>query len=369
MTWTSPLPNDKRLVTMKVLPNNVTRRSMMNNITRIGIDLAKNSFSICAVDSNDKIVLERDLKRKELLEFFANTNSCIVAMEAGSGAHHWARELTKLGHDARIIDPKLVIPYRTRGRISKNDRNDARAICEAAGRPHMRFVPIKDQTQQAILLIHRRRKQLVVDHTSTVNQIRGHLAEFGIVVPKGVNTLKNQWPTIRMEHTDHLPAIAWQELDALFADLLQLHKTLLAYDRKIKALNRQDERTKQILKINGVGELTASAIVATVGNAALFKNGRQFAAWLGLTPREYSTGGKTRLGRISKRGDTYLRTLLVHGARSELMFIHKRNDNKSQWAEHLRETKSWNKTAVALANKHARIIWAVLAKNEDYHPA
>ena len=341
----------------------------MNNFTRIGVDLAKNTFSICAVDANDKIVLERNLKRKELLEFFANTIACTVAMEAGSGAHHWARELTKLGHDARIIDPKLVIPYRSRGRTGKNDRNDARAICEAASRPHMRFVPTKDIDQQAILLIHRRRKQLVNDHTSTANQIRGFLAEFGVVLPKGINTLKNQWPTARKLYADNVPEIAWAEIDPLFSHLLHLHQQILAYDRKVKALNRKDERIQRIMEINGVGQITASAIVATVGNATLFKNGRQFAAWLGLTPREYSTGGKTRLGRISKRGDVYLRTLLVHGARSELMFIHKRKDNKSQWAEHLQETKSWNKTAVALANKHARIIWAILAKNEQYKPA
>lgn len=338
------------------------------NITRIGIDLAKNTFSICAVDVNDKIVVERTLKRKELLEYFANTNACIVAMEAGSGAHYWARALIKLGHDARIMDPKFVTPYRTGGKSTKNDRNDARAICEAAGRPHMRFVPIKSDQQQAILVIHRRRRTLVAEHTRTANQIRGFLAEFGVIAPKGVNTLRREWHRLRQTYAEAVPTMAWEEIDKLYHHLLELHQQVLAYDRKISALNREDERAQRLLQINGVGPITASAIVATVSDASLFKNGRQFAAWLGLTPREYSTGGKARLGRISKRGDVYLRTLLVHGARSELMLTHKRRDNKSQWAEHLKENKSWNKTAVALANKHARIIWALLAKNEPFQP-
>lgn len=337
------------------------------NIKRIGIDLAKNSFSICAFDENDKIVLERTLKRKDLLAFFSGINPCIVAMESGSGAHHWSRELIKMGHEPRIIDPKFVIPYRTGGKSRKNDRNDARAICEAAGRPRMNFVPIKTETQQSILIVHRRRRQVVAEHTRTANQIRGFLAEFGVVVPKGVNTLKREWLQLRMTYADLVPLMAWEELDDLYSHLLSLHQQLLKYERKINALNKEDERTQRLMQISGIGPITASAIVATVGNASVFKNGRQFAAWLGLTPREYSTGGKPRLGRISKRGDVYLRTLLVHGARSELMLTHKRSDAKSCWAEYLKLNKSWNKAAVALANKHARIIWVLLARNETYH--
>lgn len=340
----------------------------MNNFTRIGIDLAKTSFSICGVDAHDKIVLERTLKRKELLGFFSNTNHCIVAMEAGSGAHHWCRQLIAMGHDARIMDPKFVTPYRTGGKASKNDRNDARAICEAAGRPHMRFVPVKNMEQQAILIVHRRRHQVVAEHTRTANQIRGFLAEFGVIAPKGVQVLKREWLSLRTKHSDKVPAMAWEEIDGLYSHLQYLHQEILRYDRKINAFNREDERAQRIMQINGVGPITASAIIATVGNATLFKNGRQFAAWLGLTPREYSTGGKTRLGRISKRGDVYIRTLLIHGARTELMHTSKREDHKSVWAENLKETKSWNKTAVALANKHARIIWAMLAKQQDYQP-
>ncbi len=340
----------------------------MNTITRMGIDLAKNVFSLCGVDSNDKIVLERTVKRKDLLPLLGNLPACLIAMEACSGAHHWSRQLQKMGHNPRIIDPKFVIPYRAGGKARKNDRNDARAICEGAGRPNMRFVPVKTEQQQAILVVHRRRHQLVAAHTRTANQIRGFLSEFGVIVPKGAQVLRREWLNIRQQFCDRVPAMAWEELDVLFDEFLSLHQKILSYDRKIHHLNMQDERTQRLMKINGVGEITASAIVATVGDATVFKNGRQFAAWLGLTPREYSTGGKPRLGRISKQGDIYLRTLLVHGARSELNLTSKREDAKSRWAEYLKTNKPWNKTAVALANKHARIIWALLAKGEEYQP-
>ena len=235
-------------------------------------------------------------------------------------------------------------------------------------RPKVRSAPIKSVDQQAILLVHRRRSQIVAEHTRTANQIRGFLAEFGVVAAKGVETLKRQWLELRQQNHEAVPAMAWEEIDALYEQLLNLHQQILKYDRKISAFVREDTQAKRLTQIQGVGTITASAIVATVGNATLFKNGRQFAAWLGLTPRQYSTGGKVRLGRISKRGDRYLRTLLVHGARSELMHCANRDDHKSQWAERLKQGKSWNKTAVALANKHARIIWVMLAKQQEYQP-
>jgi len=283
-------------------------------------------------------------------------------MEAGSGAHHWARELAKLGHQPCIIDPKLVAPYRHQGRTGKNDANDAEAICEAMSRPKMRYVPIKDDAQQAILVIHRVRKGLVGEQNRVANRLRGLLAEFGVVINAGLDSLKRDWRTVRQEKADLVPTMAWVELDALYVRLEALHIDILAYDRKIKAHVRQDERARRIATLNGIGPITASAIVATVGNARDFRNGRQFAAWLGLTPRQFSTGGKTVLGKITKRGDIYLRTPLIHGARSELMHVHERADAKSVWALKLREEKSWNKAAVALANKHARIVWAMLAK-------
>ena len=288
-------------------------------------------------------------------------------MEAGSGAHYWARQLIALGHDARIIDPGLVAPYRQQGRTGKNDDNDAAAICEAAGRPRMRFIPVKTPDQQAVLLVHRLRQSCVTAHTRVANQLRGFLAEFGIVVPKGVNAFKAQWPRIRQQHDADLPPMAWQTLDALHAKLEALHKDILTYDRQIKAFVRADERASRLTAVHGIGVITASALVATIGNDHDFRNGRQFAAW--LVPRQHSTGGKPRLGRVTKRGNTYLRTLLVHGARSELMYTAQRYDHKSAWAESLKYSKSWNKSAVALANKHARIAWAMLAHNTTYQPA
>lgn len=338
-------------------------------IIRFGIDLAKTSFALCGVDEQEQMVLQRTLIRHELLSFFANQPAALIAMEAGSGAHYWARELMALGHDARIIDPRFVAPYRHQGRTGKNDRNDAAAICEAAGRPTMRFVPLKTAEQQALLVVHRLRTTAVAEHTRSANQIRGILAEFGIVVPQGPNTLKRHWGTLRQTYAHTLPALVWEELEALFRHLGECHQKILAYDRKINAFVRDDERAQRLSAIHGIGPITASAIVATIGNGQVFKNGRQFAAWLGLTPRQYSTGGKRKLGHISKRGDVYLRTLLVHGARSELMHTARRHDPKSLWAERLKQSKSWNKTAVALANKHARLAWALLAHHDTYQPA
>lgn len=333
----------------------------MNKIMRIGLDLAKSVFVLYGVDQHECCQLRKNLRRTEVLRFFAQLEPCLVGMEAGSGAHYWARELRQLGHDARIIDPRLVAPYRSQGRTGKNDGNDAAAICEAVGRPQVRFVPIKDPDQQAVLLVHRVRKALVNEQNRIANQLRGLLAEFGIVLPKGLAQLKRRWPEMRRHDGDRVPGLAWEELDALYVRLRELHEQILAYDRKINAHVRRDPRAHRLSLVNGIGPITASAIVATIGNGRDFKNGRQFGAWLGLVPKQYSSGGRNTLGRITKRGDDYLRTLLVHGARSELMYVHRRQDAKSEWAQRLRLDKSWNKVAVALANKHARIAWAILS--------
>ena len=338
-------------------------------IIRFGIDLSKNAFAVCGVDEGEQVVLRRTFKRIELLPFFAQQPATLVAMEAGTGAHHWARALRRLGHDARIIDPRQVAPYRREGRSGKNDANDAAAICEAAGRPTMRFVPVKSVEQQAMLLVHRLRSASVAEHTRVINQMRGILAEFGVVLAKGPATLTRHWHALRQRHAESLPALAWDELDLLYGNLQHLAQRILAYDRRVKQFTRDDDRAKRLAEVNGIGPITASALVATVGEAHEFRNGRQFAAWLGLTPRQSSTGGKIRLGRITKRGDIYLRTLLVHGARSELLHTARRTDPKSLWAEHLKQEKSWNKAAVALANKHARIAWVILAKGERYQTA
>ena len=287
----------------------------MTKTIRVGVDLSKNVFVVYGVDASERAVLKRTLKRNELLAFFAQLEPSLIGMEAGSGAHHWARELIKLGHTARIMDPRLVAPYRNQGRTGKNDANDAEAICAAVGRPHMRFVPIKDPEQQAILLIHRVRKGIVNEQTRVANQLRGLLAEFGVVMPKGLETIKRIWRNLRQQHADDVPTLAWEELDQLYARLGELHTQILRYDRRINAHVRTDARARRLTEIHGVGPITASAIVATVGNGRDFKNGRQFAAWLGLTPKQFSTGGRTILGKITKRGDTYLRTLLIHGGR------------------------------------------------------
>lgn len=283
-------------------------------IIRFGIDLAKQSFAVCGVDEHERIRVQRVLHRSELLEYFANQPPALVAMEVGSGAHHWARELRKLGHDARLIDPRFVAPYRNQGATGKNDRNDAAAICEAAGRPHMRFVPVKSTEQQAVLIVHRLRQTCVAEHTRAINQLRGFLAEFGIVIAKSPAALKRGWLPVRQRHAGDVPPLVWQELERLYAQICELHEHVLAYDRQVKAFVRDDDRATRLAAINGIGAITASALVATIGNGHAFRNGRQFAAWLGLTPRQYSTGGKIRLGRISSRGDVYLRTLLVHAS-------------------------------------------------------
>lgn len=334
---------------------------MNKTIMRLGLDLAKSVFVVYGVDERGRCQLRRQLRRSEVLNFFAKLEPCLVGMEAGSGAHYWARELRALGHEARIMDARLVAPYRSQGRTGKNDSNDAAAICEAVGRPHMRFVPVKDVDQQAVLIVHRVRKSRVEEQNRVANQLRGLLAEFGIVIPRGLNRLKREWPDMRQREAERVPALAWQELDTLYQRLSILHEEILTYDRKIQAHVRRDARAARLCQVNGIGPITASALVATIGNGRDFKNGRQLGAWLGLVPRQTSSGGRNQLGRITKRGDTYLRTLLVHGARAELMHVHRRPDAKSQWAARLRDDKPWNKAAVALANKHARQAWAILS--------
>jgi transposase len=335
---------------------------MNSEIMRVGLDLAKSVFVVYGVDEHGKCQLRRSLRRAEVLTFFAKLSSCVVGMEAGSGAHYWSRELIQMGHDARIIDPRLVAPYRSQGRTGKNDSNDAAAICEAVGRPHMRFVPIKDVDQQAILTVHRVRKGRVEEQNRVANQLRGLLSEFGIVLPRGLKRLKQEWLPMRQRDAGRVPGMAWEEFDTLYRRLRELAEQIRSYDRKLALLVREDARARRLCEIGGIGPITASALVATIGNGRDFKNGRQLGAWLGLTPRQSSSGGRNTLGSITKRGDVYLRTLLVHGARAELMHVHRRQDPKSQWAQRLKESKPWNKAAVALANKHARQAWAILSK-------
>jgi transposase len=332
-------------------------------ITRVGLDLAKRVFQVHGVNEHGAAKLSQKLARGEVLQFFAQLPPCTVGIEACGGAHYWGRELGKLGHSVRLMAAQFVNPYRKSG---KNDVNDAEAICEAVGRPNMRFVSVKSEEQQAVLMMHRARSLVVSNRTAQVNQIRGLLGEFGVIVPVGIERLRKQLPEILEDAENGLPLLARQILADLLEQLQRLDAQIKHYDHQLARLASQSEPARRLMAIEGIGPVTATALVASVGNAQVFKNGRQFAAWLGLTPRQYSSGGAMRLGRITKRGDRYLRMLLVHGARALLRFVNRKSDTKSTWARRLKERRHVNVAAVALAAKHARIIWALLAKGTTY---
>jgi transposase len=338
----------------------------MMKVRRIGVDLATHIFQVHGVDDHDKVVIRKQLTRGHMRAFFARLPPCLVGMEACASAHYWARALGQLGHTVRLMAPQFVQPYR---KNPKNDGNDAEAICEAVSRPTMRFVPIKSVEQQAVLTVHRARELLVGNRTALANQMRGLLAEYGIVVPQGIARLRRALPGVLADADNGLPLLAREIIAELQERLRDLDQRVLAYDRRITPLAKQSDAAQRLMQVEGVGAVTAPAIVATVGNGTVFKNGRQFAAWLGLVPRQYSTGGKPRLGHISKRGDGYLRTLLIHGARSVLQFTGKRMDTKSRWAERLKQRRGNNIAAVVLAAKHARILWALLARDQEYRLA
>jgi transposase len=333
------------------------------NVTTIGIDLAKDSFSLHGVDSHGKMVFRKSLSRAKLLPFLGSLPPCLVGMEACSGAHHWGRKLAKLGHRVGIMAPRFVAPYRKGG---KNDGNDAEAICEAVGRPGMRFVPVKSDEQQAILSLHRVRQGLIKERTALINQLRGLLSEFGLIMPKGRYSAQHQIPDILEDAENGLPLLARRLLHDTYQRLKVLNEQVLAYDRELNHLVKDSAPAKQLMTVPGVGAMTATALLASVGDPRQFKNGRQFAAWLGLTPRQYTTGGKTRLGRITKKGDAYLRTLLIHGTRAVLSTVTDKEDKLSIWTKTLVERRGYKRAAVALAAKNARILWAMMVRGETY---
>jgi len=334
----------------------------MTHRTRIGIDVAKHVFQLHGVADQGHTVLRRRISRAQLRPFVAQLRPCLIGLEACGSAHYWARELTKLGHDVRLIAPQFVAPYR---KNDKNDGNDAEAICEAVGRPHMRCVPIKSVEQQAVLTVHRARQLLVAERTALVNQARGLLAEYGLIVPVGA--LRRAWATLL--ETPDLPTLACEIVADLADRLRTVAERIAAYDRRVAQLARQTEPAQRLMQVPGVGPITATAAVATVGDAHTFKNGRQCAAWLGMVPRQHSSGGTRRLGRITKRGDVYLRTLLIHGARAVMRQLGKRQDATSRWVTALKARRGFNKAVVALAAKQARILWALLATGQPYQPA
>jgi transposase len=333
------------------------------NVTTVGVDLAKNVFSVHGVGRDGKVVLRRCVGRADLLAMFAQIPPCLIGMEACSGAHHFARELRRLGHDARIMAPRFVAPYRKSG---KNDGNDAEAICEAVARPNMRFVAVKSVEQQALLMLHRVRKEVSDQRTALINQLRGMLCEFGVVLPRGRYSFRHKLPPTLEDTGNAIPELARRLFREVNERIRALDEQILAYDRELEALARHSEAAQRLMEMPGVGPITATAIIASVADMKVFKSGREFAAWLGLVPRQYSTGGKVRLGRITKQGDVYLRTLLIHGTRAVLAALGTKDDRLSLWIRSLIERRGYRKATVALAAKHARMIWAILAKGHAY---
>jgi transposase len=342
------------------------------NIAAVGIDLAKNVFQIHGVDERGKAQRRKRLNRGQLMKFFSQLPACLIGMEACASSHFWARKLIGLGHTVKLIAPQFVKPY---VKSNKNDAADAEAICEAVGRPSMRFVAVKNAEQQVLLAQHRVRQSFVRARTAQANQIRGLLAEFGIVFARGVHWVNRSLPSILEDASNDLS----QTSRALFARMLEhfreLDRQAKEIERQIQLWHRENPASKRLEDIPGVGPITASALAASVADAHAFKNGRQLAAWLGLVPRQNSSGGKEQLLGISKRGDVYLRTLLIHGARAVLRQYQQcgKMAQAAGWFERLAQRRNTNIAVVALANKNARIAWALLAHGRayqsDYHTA
>jgi transposase len=332
----------------------------------VGVDLAKLVFQIHGVNRAEKVQQRKQLRRSQVLGYFGKLEPCLIGMEACGGAHYWARELSKLGHDVRLMAPQFVKPYVKSG---KNDANDAEAICEAVGRPTMRFVAIKTVEQQVIQAEHRIRSRLVKSRTALTNEIRGFLAEFGVIVAKSLGPLRRALPELLEDAENGLPGDFRVLLMGLSEELRALDERIAAFDARIAQAAREDDRIKRLLEIEGIGPITASALVAAVGDATQFNNGRDMSAWFGLTPQQHSSGGKNRLGRISKRGDKYIRMLLVHGARAALKAAQNKDDGRSRWVKNLADRRNKNIATVALANKNARIAWSILSRGESYRKA
>ena len=331
-------------------------------ITTVGIDLAKNVFQVHGVDEHGKAVLRKQIKRDQMASFFVNLPTCLIGMEACGSAHYWARKLQAMGHTVRLMAPQFVKPY---VKSNKNDAADAEAICEAVGRPSMRFVPIKNIEQQSVLSLHRVRQGFVKARTAQANQIRGLLGEFGLVVPQGIAYISQRVPELIEDATIELPGSFRILIVRLLEHLQLLHRQIDEIEAQIKAWHRSNEASQRLAQVPGVGPITATALVATIGDAQNFNSGRQLAAWLGLVPRQHSSGGKQNLLGMSKRGDAYLRTLLIHGARSVIYRAMQKAD-PGNWVFNVASRRNKNIAAVALANKTARTIWALLSHNREF---
>lgn len=338
----------------------------MSNITLLAIDLAKDVFQLCGADEGGNHVLRKRLIRSKLVETMANLPSCTIVMEACGGANHWCRTFSALGHTTKLISPQFVKPF-VKG--NKTDKNDSEAICEAASRPTMRFVSPKSIEQEDMQAIHRVRSRVVQERTALVNQLRGLLTEYGIVIAKSVNKVRQILPEILEDGENSLSHKGRQLFAELYEELLEKDKRIASYDDKINAIFKTNPMCQTISKIEGIGPITATAIAATIGDPKVFKNGRHFAAFLGLVPKQSSSGNKEKLLGISKRGDTYVRSLLVHGGRSVVRCVGTKEDTRSKWIKAIKERRGANRAAVAVANKNARIIWALLTHNEEYRRA
>lgn len=335
----------------------------MEQISTIGLDIAKTVFQVHGTDASGETVVRRQLRRRQVLPFFRKLPACVIGIEACATAHHWAREIAKLGHEVRLMPARYVKPYVKR---NKNDAADAEAICEAVTRPTMRFVPIKTPEQQSVLMLHRTRALFVRQRTALINAIRAHLAEFGIVAGIGRNGVEKLLELIARGEDERIPPEARECLMALAAQLELVKRQILDVERRIVSWHRSNELSKRLEAIPGVGPLIASALVASIPDPHAFRSGRDVSAWIGLVPKQNSTGGKERLGAISKAGNRYLRSLLVVGALSVIRRAKQLGTTRHPWLVKLMERRPVKVAAIALANKIARIAWVLMARNESY---
>ena len=336
------------------------------DITTIGFDLAKTVFQVHGADGEGRAVLRRKLRRGKVLAFFAGLPSCLVGMEACAGAHYWARELQALGHEVRLIPPQYVRPF---VKTNKNDAADAEAICEAVTRPTMRFAAVKSAEQQSVLMLHRARELLVRQRTMVINALRGHCAELGLIVAQGASKVEDLVAIIEDPGDVRLPPLARKALGSLVGQLRSAQARIKQLEATLLAWHRSNQASRRLATIPGVGVITATALVATIGDGTQFRSGRELSAWLGLVPRQRSSGGKDRLGRISKRGDGYIRRLLVHGARTVLRWRRVKPGTHPGWTDQLLARRPTNVVLVAMANKTARVAWALLRYERIYEPA
>ena len=335
------------------------------HITTVGIDLAKQVFAVHGVDQHGKVVLKKILRREQMMTFFTKLNTCVVAMEACGSSHYWARRLAALGHTVKLIAPQFVKPY-VKG--NKHDAADAAAICEAASRPSMRFVAVKSPESQAVLALHRVRDGFIKTRTAQANQLRGLLAEFGLIVPQGMARLIQEVKGMIADDANGLPPLMRNLAQRMLSHLLELDRQVQEIDNQVRELSRQSSLCRRLEQVPGIGPITATALVATVGEQIReFRNGRQLAAFLGLVPKQHSSGGKERLQGISKRGDSYLRRLLVHGARAVLYYTMSKVERADSWLAQLAARRNPNVACVAQANKTARIVWAMMFHEREYH--